>query len=620
MANQVVSQMKKEEEELEALKKAYEDKKKELANKKRAYTKLVNQTEDMKKELESLYESLDKGPYKKTARFDSTVYDRIAELEEAIRENDEKLGREKFTYTETTTTTTRTVTVEGEPVARTSDVIYLPDKSREDLEVKLAILHQFETNLKQINERVAEGKLDDKAKLNFSVLYNVMNAARREVIAELGSKYLEVDNLIKQNPNVDAKQLRELLGVDALNIKGLDEEERKEVVTQMSDYLIKGNEKLHSDWEDKRDARHDTIDVAREANTRETIGKVQALIHDQVRKEFQYIGLSPMMYAETEEEIEKDTLPLTDEQKALQTVAKEALEATIAKTADNATYENVRDEYVHQIDLERDTFKTETYKKVQEVKEKMDRAIKDLDDDASLRAKFKQKRAERKLAHELGIPRKDLRLYQKGIDKIYEQYNSKDNKVYRTLDLNTLVLVNNILKIDDESIDRYEQLEEIYQRASYLTQCEKDVDSMRTSDHLEEFAEKYSDIRVMSVEAKNDDYDWSMIDTTKLDYKDLERLESLGLEVHDELQEIYDEYNSKQKEFDAQDEVADVKCDKVNELVDENTSDLIEFFEKKFAVELTSEEDKDEDKDKDKDQDAGAEAGAEADDDEDLDK
>ena len=62
MANQVVSQMKKEEEELEALKKAYEDKKKEFANKKRAYTRLVNQTEDMKKELEGLYESLEKGP------------------------------------------------------------------------------------------------------------------------------------------------------------------------------------------------------------------------------------------------------------------------------------------------------------------------------------------------------------------------------------------------------------------------------------------------------------------------------------------------------------------------------------------------------------------------------
>ena len=46
MANKVVSQFQEDEKELEELRKAYEDKKKEVANKKRSYTRLVNQTED----------------------------------------------------------------------------------------------------------------------------------------------------------------------------------------------------------------------------------------------------------------------------------------------------------------------------------------------------------------------------------------------------------------------------------------------------------------------------------------------------------------------------------------------------------------------------------------------
>lgn len=611
MANQVVSQMKKEEEELEALKKAYEDKKKEVANKKRAYTKLVNQTEDMKKELESLYESLEKGPYKKTARFDSAVYDRIAELEEAIRVNDEKLGRERITYTETTTTVTKTVTVEqqaepvAQPVAESEDLL-LSDTAKEELKVMFAMIDQLAADVEDIKNNQKEIKDEDR--LNFYCLSNLMTKTKENLYKELGDRYVEIAELAGDGniPNVDV--LREKLGIEKISLADLSKEEYEEAARGFDVRISEASDEWSKYWQERREAEEEKVAKQDEEVTKTTIDKIQTLVHAQTRKEFQYLGLDPVMYLSKTTEIEAATVSLTPEQKEQVEIAQDAVFATLDKIEDGATYEEVRDEFIRQIDFEKDTFKDDVYEKVKEIKKRLDKALQGAGEQGNLRQRFKQKRVERQLAEELGIKRKELTKYQKVIDDVFDRYNDKGEN-YRTYDVDTLFVLADILEIEDDAIERFEVIDSISTKAYELRAYEKYVDAMQTEEHIEASKEKLKNMSIYTVEAKSDEYDWSQIDVSKIDAKDIERLDRLGLEVHDLLQETYDEYDEEHKKVETKAKVVEKKYDKIDELIEVNTQSLINFYDRRY--DLSKDQDAEQDQDADQGQEAEEDQGEE---------
>lgn len=611
MANKIVSQMQIQKEELEALKKAYEDKKQEYANTKRAYTRLVNQTEDMKKELEGLYESLDKGPYKKTERFDSSIYDRIAELEEAIRVNDEKLGREKITYTETTTTTTRTVTVESgedktlqdDKVKDEADLVNsLSDFGKQQLQAQLAYLHELEYDLKDIHDN--KENMDEKDSKKFAYIYNILNQARKNARQDLIDTFPGIEGILGgKDGYVPATKVSEELGLEEIVIKDLDDENKEAFQRAMSVSLMTAADDWKKYWEDREKTEFEKLGEEYQDATRETITKIQGLVKGQTKVEFQKLGLDPALYLEDEEEIKKSQITLTKEDKEQARVAENAVNAVLENIKEGASYEEVRDEFVKQVDLEKDTILDGTFDKIQDVKERLDIVLEGSGEKTTLkniRQQFKQKRAERQLAHELGIKRKDLSLYQKAVDDAYDRFNGQGDYTKadrRTVDYDALVLLNDVLGIDDSEIERLEQLEDLSNKSHKLITYEKCVDEMTTEKHIETSKEILKDLNVCTVKPKNNDYEWSITDT-------------LTFEVHDLLQETYDEFEDKEKELAGKADALTRKYDTIDKNINETTSELIDFFTRRNELEEVQE-------DEEEQEDETSEA-AEAEDDENL--